>query len=61
MFLNHGIVFGTYLADNSVFEHNQRIFYCGLNAHHKNGVAKWLIHTVSEKDGAVMLHSSLCF
>ena len=56
MFLNHGIVFGTYLADNSVFEHNQRIFYCGVNTHNQNGAGKKSICKVSEVACAVMVH-----
>ena len=48
--LNHGIVIQNYLCDNGIFkgrefvkhlqEHNQKVKYCGVNAHHKNGVAE---------------------
>jgi hypothetical protein len=46
--LGNGVIVTDYLADNGIFkanafvqhlrEHNQRVQYCGVNAHHQNGV-----------------------
>lgn len=68
MCLQHGVVVEDYLADNGVFkskdfvkhlfEHNQRVNYCGVNAHHQNGVAERNIQTVSEMARALLLHAS---
>ena len=59
----------TFLADNGVFkanafvqhirEHNQRIQYCGVNAHHQNGTAEQSIRTISDMARAMMLHTSI--
>ena len=67
--LDHGIMVDTYLADNGVFkanafinhirEHAQRLRFCGVNAHHQNGVAERSIKTVSDMARAMMLHSSI--
>ena len=67
--LNHGVLVDSYLADNGVFKanafvqhihtHNQRLSYCGVNAHHKNAIAERSIRTVSECARAMLLHSSL--
>ena len=50
MDIDCGVLINSYRADNSVFkddvsvahirEHNQKLRYCGVNAHHKNGAAK---------------------
>ena len=68
MCLDHGIMVHAYLDDNGVFkanifvphihEHNQHIFYCGVNAHNQNGVDERLILMVSEIARAMMIHSS---
>ena len=67
--LDHGVIIENYLADNGIFkakafvghlrEHNQKIQYCGVNAHHKNAVAERSIRTVSECARALLLHASL--
>jgi hypothetical protein len=67
--LDNGIMVDTFLADNGVFkanafvqhirEHNQRIRYCGVNAHHQNGVAERSIRTISDMARAMMLHTSI--
>ena len=67
--LDHGVVVDMYLADNGVFkankfvahirEHNQRLRFCGVNAHHQNGVAERSIRTVSDMARAMMLHASI--
>jgi len=59
----------TLLADNGVSkanvfiqhirEHNQRIRYCGVNAHHQNGIAEQSIRTISDMAHAMMLHTSI--
>ena len=56
MCLDRGIMVDTYIYDNSVFkennfvqnirENNQRIWYCGVKAHNKNGVSEKAICTV---------------
>ena len=67
--LDNGVVVDSYLADNGIFkshkfvqhihEHNQRLKFCGVNAHHKNGVAERSIRTVSEMARAMLLHATL--
>ena len=66
--LDSGVVVQKYLADNGAFkakdfvqhirEHEQSIHYCGVNAHHKNGVAERSIRTVSDTARAMILHSA---
>jgi len=61
----------TFLADNGVFkvsafvqhirEHNQRIRYCGVNAHHQNGIAEQSMRNISDMARDMMLHMSLCW
>jgi hypothetical protein len=68
MSLGYGVLVEDYLADNGIFnkskfvdhirEHNQMIHYCGVNAHHKNGVAERGIRTVSEIARSLLLHAS---
>ena len=67
--LDHGVIIQSYHADNGTFkanafvghirEHNQKISYCGVNAHHKNAVAERSIRTVSECARAMLLHAAL--
>ena len=67
--LDHGILIHNYLGDNGIFkskefvkhlyEHNQKVSYCGVNAHHKNGIAERNIRTVSDCARALLLHSAL--
>ena len=67
--LDHGIIINSYLCDNGIFkskafvrhlhEHNQKVHYCGVNAHHKNGIAERNIRTVSECARALLLHAAL--
>ena len=67
--MDHGVLVDSYKADNGVFksnafvahirEHNQRLSYCGVNAHHKNGVAERAIRSVSECARALMLHAAV--
>ena len=66
--LDHGVIIQRYLADNGSFkarefvkhihEQNQRINFCGVNAHHQNGIAERNIRTVSECARAMLLHAS---
>ena len=67
--LDFGVMIDLYKADNGIFkanafvnhirEHNQKLSYCGVNAHHKNGVAERAIRTVSECARALMLHAAV--
>ena len=67
--LDYGVLINSYKADNGVFkanhfvshiqEHNQKLNYCGMNAHHKNGAVEREIRTVSGCARALMLHAVL--
>ena len=67
--LDHNVIVEDYLADNGVFkaktfiqhlqDHNQRIKFCGVNAHHQNGVAERGIRTVSDIARCLLLHASV--
>ena len=67
--LDHGVLIDSYMADNGVFKanafvqhirtHNQKLKYCGVNAHHQNAIAERSIRTVSECARALLLHASL--
>ena len=68
MALHHGIAIEQYLTDNGVFkgkefmkhlfERNQRVNFCGVNAHHQNSLAERNIRTISEMARAILLHAS---
>ena len=68
MALDHGVLINEYRADNGTFkanefvahvrEHSQKLSYCGVNAHHKNGVAERAVRTVSECARALMLYAA---
>ena len=65
---NQGVIPTTYLTDSGAFkankfvthirDHNQKIQYCGTNAHHQNGVAERSILTISNMARAMLLHAS---
>ena len=67
--LDNGILIDSYLADNGVFkanafvthirDHNQKLRFCGVNAHHQNATAERNIRTISECARSLLLHSSL--
>jgi hypothetical protein len=67
--LGNGVIVTDYLADNGIFkanafvqhlrEHNQRVQYCGVNAHHQNGIAERSILSISNMARAMLLHASL--
>ena len=67
--LDSGILIDSYLADNGVFkanafvghirDKNQKLRFCGVNAHHKNASAEQAIRTVSECARSLLLHASL--
>ena len=40
-------------------EYNQKLTYCEVNAHHKNGAAERVIKTVSECARAQILHATM--
>ena len=66
MALDHGILINSYKPDNGFFkanecvshirEPNQKLSYCGVNVHQKNGVAEGEIHTMSEYACSFMLY-----
>ena len=66
MALDYGVIVDSYKAGNGILKtneyvnhirkHNQKLSYCGVNTHHKNGVAERAIRTVSECARALMLH-----
>jgi hypothetical protein len=63
-----GVYIESYLTDSETFKatsfvqhiknHNQRIHYCGANAHHKNGVAEQAVRSISNMARAMLLHAS---
>jgi hypothetical protein len=67
--MNFGVLVDSYVADNGVFkanafvthirDHNQKLSYCGVNAHHQNAIAERSIRTVSECARSMLLHASL--
>jgi hypothetical protein len=67
--LDNGVIVENYMADNGVFkanafvhhiqEHNQKLKFCGVNAHHQNAVAERSIRTLSECAQAMLLHASM--
>ena len=64
--LDHGIMVDSYLVDNGGFkvstfvkhirESVQRLRFCGVNAHHQNGVAERAVKTISDTSRAMILH-----
>ena len=66
--LDHGVLINSYRADNGIFranefvshirELNQKLSFCGVNAHHKNGAAERAVRTVSECARALLLFSA---
>ena len=68
MALDFGVLINSYKADNGVFkanafvshirEHNQKLSYCGVNAHHKNGATERATRNVSECARALMLYAA---
>ena len=67
--LQQGVVVQEYHADNGVFQakdyvnelqsKHQTINYCGVGAHHQNGIAERSILTVSNMARALLLHASM--
>ena len=65
--LDHGVIVNNYLAYNGVFKSNaffqhinqqqQQLHFCGTNSHHKNGVAKKAIQSISNIARAMLLHA----
>ena len=41
-----------------LFDRNQRVNYCGVNAHHQNSIAEQNMRTISEMARAILLHAS---
>ena len=65
--IRHGIIVKGYRADNSVYrtqafrddieKFGQNLQFCGVGAHHQNGIAERGIRTVSTAARAIMLHA----
>ena len=65
---DNGVIPLTYLTDSGAFkankfvqhirDNNQRIQYCGTDAHHQNGVAERAIRTISNMSRATILHAA---
>ena len=65
---NNGVIPITYLTDSGAFkankfvqhirDNNQKIQFCGTNAHHQIGVAERSIRTIYNMARAMMLHAS---
>ena len=64
---SHGVKIENYRADNGIFKsavikhdiekNNQDITFCGVGAHHQNGVAERNIRTIVERARTLLLHS----
>jgi len=52
-------VFNVIAFNHHIVENHQRIRYCGVNAHHQNGVAERAIQTVVTQARALLLHAML--
>ena len=69
MALVHGVLIQEYHADNGIFkakdyvtelrELHQPIGYCGVGAHHQNGIAERSIRTVSDIARSLILHAAM--
>jgi hypothetical protein len=67
--LGNGVIVQNYLTDSGAFnaekfvkvinETQQRLRFCGTNAHHQNGVAERSIQIVSNLARAMILHVSV--
>ena len=63
----HGVTIKEYHADNGVYQsklfrascdtQNQKITFCGVNAHHQNGIAERQIRTLTERARTMLIHS----
>jgi hypothetical protein len=66
--LSVGVYIQSYLTNSGVFketsfvkhfqDHNQHIQYCGVNVHHKSGVAESAVRSVSNMAQTILLHAS---
>ncbi|KAL7474485.1 hypothetical protein ACHAW6_000458, partial [Cyclotella cf. meneghiniana] len=66
---DHGVNFKQYHCDNGRFADkgfiaaceakNQRISYCGINAHFQNGIAEKAIHDITEAARKALLHAKV--
>ena len=64
-----GVVVQSFMTDNGIFTShafnshlhstNQRVSFCGINAHHQNGIAEVAIKTHITKSRALLLHAML--
>ncbi len=66
---NHGVIVKQYHCDNRQFADkgfiaaceakNQRISYCGINAHFQNGIAEKVICDITEAARKALLHAKV--
>jgi hypothetical protein len=66
--MQYDVKLKNFRADNGIFrskefmddirKHNQDIIFCGVGAHHQNGVAERHIHTIVERARTNLLHAS---
>ena len=66
---SHGVLVAAYRADNGIFadhvfrgsilDADQDITYCGVGAHHQNGVAERRIQSISDRARTLLLHAKL--
>ncbi len=52
-------VFSTKLFRSSCTQQNQQISFCGVNAHHQNGIAERYIRTITERARTMLLHAMI--
>ena len=65
----HGVMIDQYHADNGIFKSNefvksleersQPIDYCGVGAHHQNGVAEGAIRIVTDRARTLLIHAAV--
>jgi hypothetical protein len=67
--MDNGVVVQVYLTDSGAFKANlcitdinetrQKLWFCGTNTHHQNGVAERSIQTISNMACDIILHASI--
>jgi hypothetical protein len=49
-------IFATKLFRDSCTKNHQQITFCGVDAHHQNGIAEWYIRTITEQARTMLVH-----
>jgi hypothetical protein len=57
---NNG-VFCSNLFRDSRLSRGQHLQFCGVNAHHQNGIAEQYIRTITERARTMLIHSMICW